>query len=247
MAETKQHPMLFADHLMGPLLDGRKVQTRRPVKPQPPRYINELHGGELSKRAPYDLEDPETGAVFGWGFQDDNDDFYKCSWRVGDLIWARETWNKPEPGPLNEGDLIVYRADYLDDPHGADGERSAEGRYRKWRPSIHMPKWACRCWMEITDVRVERIQSISDDDTEAEGVSAHMPTCRFWPSPAPSGWKHVLDSNGYSVDGEPECDCGGNSWQEIFAASWNSIYPGTWEENIWVWAMTFRRVDAPTT
>jgi hypothetical protein len=92
---------------------------------------------------------------------------------------------------------------------------------------------------------VQRIQEISDDDIEAECTSAHMPTCHLNPSPSPSRWKHVLDGNGYSVGGEPECDCGGYSWKEIFAASWSSIYPGSWERNDWVWALTFKPAEAP--
>src|SRR5690349_5366428 len=84
--------MLFSQQFIPKLLSGEKTQTRRPFNPQPPSYIDELHGNDLRGRAPYPLEHPETGAVIGYGFQDDNDMFYRVPCRVGDVIWVRETW-----------------------------------------------------------------------------------------------------------------------------------------------------------
>lgn len=228
---TKHHGMLFADRLMPLLLDGSKTQTRRPVNPQPPSYIDALHGNDLRGRAPYDLEHPESGSIVGRGFQDDDDVFYKCPWNVGDLIWCRETWTThyctaEEDGV--QGDVPIYRADFDYDAYGL------EPGDIKWKPSIHMPKWACRCWKEITDVRVQRIQEISDDDLEAECSPAHMPTCFHYPSKYPATCQQT---------GEPLCSCPSYSWKEIFSESWATIYPGSWEQNIWVWVIHFRRID----
>jgi hypothetical protein len=86
----------------------------------------------------------------------------------GEHLWVRETW-QAEPGPLQPGRAIVYREDYRDDPHGYDGEKSLEGRYRTWRPSIFMPRWASRITLEITDGRVQRLQDITEDDAQDEG------------------------------------------------------------------------------
>lgn len=207
MEAKKHHGLLFADRLMPSMLDGSKTQTRRPVKPQPPSYIDALHGHDLRGRAPYDLEHPESGAIIGRGFQDDDDVFYKCHWSVGDLIWCRETW-------ATDDDLESYWGGIEAFPDDARTWESMKFRATasdfelkttKWRPSIHMPKWACRCWKEITDVRVQRIQEISEEDARAEG----------------------------------------SAMRTRFIDSWSTIYPGSWEQNIWVWALTLKPAPQP--
>lgn len=183
----KHHGMLFADRLMPPLLSGAKTQTRLPINPQPE------HGAELCHWSPT-----------GWAMKA-ADGACRCKpirgYHVGDLIWARECW--AEIGDEAEGvpREFVYRADGGD---YSDWE-SVDGDKFRWYPSIHMPRRACRCWLEITDVRVQRIQEISEEDAIAEGSETRT----------------------------------------RFIESWSSIYPGSWERNDWVWALSFRRVDAP--
>lgn len=151
----KERPILMNAAMVRAVLDGRKTQTRRIIKPQPPAYINDLHGGELSERAPYELYDNETGVVCGHGFADDNDRFYTCPFgKVGERIWVRETFGEFWGG-------YKYRATY-DHPDLAEGN---------WKPSIHMPRKASRITLEITDVRVERLVEISEADAYAEGVT----------------------------------------------------------------------------
>lgn len=157
-----ERPILFSGPMVRAILEGRKTQTRRIVKPQPPQYINELHGDELSKRAPYALECNETGNIVGSGFQDDNDALYKCPYgTVGDRLWVREAFHKIS----GNTQACVYRASC---------ENGSEKNY-KFTPSIHMPRWASRITLGITGVRVERLQDISEADAIAEGCEPVNP------------------------------------------------------------------------
>ena len=109
--------------------------------------------------------------------------------------------------------LCEYRADYPDGYQAADG----------WTPSIHMPRTASRILLEITDVRVERLNAISQEDAQAEGMEL-------------TGWRPT-----YS-----DPDSGGEVWTpyDNFAQLWESIYgEESWKANPWVWVITFRRVE----
>ena len=100
-----------------------------------------------------------------------------------------------------------------------------------WRPSIHMPRWASRITLEITDIRVERLQEISEDDAKAEGVE---------PWVIGDGWRE------YGLP--PDVEAAGThplrSARDSFASLWESINgPGSWKANPWVWVIEFRRVS----
>lgn len=211
----KERPILFSAPMVRAIIDGMKTQTRRIVKPQPPSYIDELHGNDLRGRAPYRLDDNETGAVLGSGFQDDNDVFYKCPYGIpGDRLWVRECWGlfdtQPSDGP--ERAYVYYRA--------TDGD-DRDLRYQLWRPSIHMPRWASRITLEVVGVRVERVQDISEADAEAEGFERT-----------------------FAADGS-EYGAGLTTATEAFAALWSKITgPASWSENPWVWVVEFRRIEA---
>lgn len=158
----KERPILFSGPMVRAILSGRKTQTRRPVKPHPPAYIDELHGGELRQRAPYQLECPETGSILGYGFEDDDGRLYQCPYGVpGDRLWVRETFKA-------DGEFAKYktgRVRYLADIEPPAYERG-------WRPSIHMPRWASRITLEVVGVRVERVLDITGADAAAEGFEA---------------------------------------------------------------------------
>ena len=156
----KERPILFSGPMVRAILEGRKTQTRRPVKPQPPAYIDELYGGELRQQAPYQLECHESGCVLGYGFEDDNGQLYQCPFGVPcDRLWVRETF-------MAHADEIAYAAT---DQHLVGCDR--------WRPSIHMPRLASRITLEVVGVRVERVQDISDADAQAEGVEPGCLSC----------------------------------------------------------------------
>ncbi|EON11952.1 hypothetical protein C266_19253 [Pandoraea sp. SD6-2] len=202
--------------MVNAVLDGSKTQTRWPVAVQPPQHTREV----LTFHHP----DPRTHF---WAFDGASlmDWAYPCPHgEVGDRLYVRETWqhsNHPL-GPYDDNCLVFYRADYLDDPHGPDGEKSPEGKYRAWRPSIHMPRSASRITLDITGVRVERLQDISEKDALAEGIQQQT-----------TGW--------FSVPGFAGA---GTSARAAFALLWQSINgPGSWDANPWVWVVEFKRVD----
>ena len=138
----------------------------------------------------------------------------------GDRLWVRETWqhaNSPH-GPYEPGCTCFYRADYWDDPHGMDGEKSPEGKYRARIPSIHMPRAASRINLEVVHVRVEKLQDISEADAIAEG--------------APGGHGSIP---GYIYAATPH---------EHYRHIWESINgAGSWDKNPWVWVVEFKRVE----
>jgi hypothetical protein len=156
-------------------------------------------------------------------------------YQVGDLLWVRETWkwddckdDSYDGAPADIGmSFVTYKAQ---DPkqlwHWCTHDLEVCKRWadndecfnsKKWRPSIHMPKWAARIWLEVTGVKVERVQDISEDDAKREGVRLYIP-------------------NGYEAQ-----DLRG--FKKPFRDLWESIYPGSWDRNDWVAAYTFRRVE----
>ncbi len=140
----RELPILFSTPMVLAILDGRKTMTRRVVKPQP-LWVAGPH-------IPFKTPDANPKGII------------KCPYgQPGDRLWVRETWADNIPGCPNG---ITYRADHID-PKG-DGPANPI----KWKPSIHMPKAAARIWLEVVSVRVERLNSISEGDAKAEGVSS---------------------------------------------------------------------------
>lgn len=200
----RERPILFSGPMVRAILDGRKTQTRRIIKPQPPEGIDDLHGGKLSQRAPYRLEHPETGQILGNGFEDEDGRFYKCPYGfVGDVLWVRECFGT-DPYASQKGHTeLHYRADWKGDSDYP----------MKWKPSIHMPKVACRLRLRITDIRVERLQDITEADAGAEGCDVNIP------------------------DGYPcAVACFHDLWQSING-------PDSWHHNPWVWVVNFHRLE----
>lgn len=214
----KERPILFSGAMVRALLAGTKTQTRRVVKPQPRR----VDGGVPFGDAP------------AWAHAEPGSAMMRCPYgKPGDWLWVREAWqhsNHPY-GPYDEDCMVFYRADFLDDVHGPDGEKSPEGHYRTWRPSIHMPRTASRIVLEIKSVRVERLQDISEADAIAEGIERadDFFDCRCWRAyDEPKGSDVVF----------PDDPIGS------YASLWMSINgPGSWDANPWVWALEFRRLN----
>ena len=194
--------MIFNGEMVRALLDGRKTQTRRIVKPQP----------ELTERSGFSW----NGALYGAGSdsRETNRNFAhtKCPFgKPGDRIWVRETWERYNID--QDSHDMAYRATPPQDWPDAG----------RWRPSIHMPRWASRILLEITDVRVERLNDISQEDAQAEGMEL-------------TGWRPT-----YS-----DPDSGGEvcTPYDNFALLWESIYgEKSWQSNPWVWVIEFKRIE----
>lgn len=211
--QIKERPILFSAPMVRAILEGRKTVTRREVKKQ--AALDCLAAGF----EPAFLALPGNSDLCPYG-------------RQGDRLWVRETWYcdhfEVMRGPyLKPDDLNVSEA--IDDGtlvYAADGLTPYEADQPIWKPSIHMPRWASRILLEITDVRVERLQAISDKQALAEGV-------RLYADHAALGdWYHVEGKETYSADP-----------RKSFELLWSSINgPTAWDANPWVWAVEFKRV-----
>ncbi|HBR2265426.1 TPA: morphogenetic protein [Klebsiella pneumoniae] len=164
--------MIFNGEMVRAILDGRKTQTRRIMVPQP---ADDIERGIFPN--------PE---VIGWKsslrHKHGSTTAHFCPYgKPGDRIWVRETFQGPlfdydlmdsyckDPTPFEKPEFCVYKADGVPAPEFYDAD---DELHCCWRPSIHMPRWASRILLEITDVRVERLRSMSQDDARAEGVIA---------------------------------------------------------------------------
>lgn len=231
----KARPILFSSPMIRALLAGSKTQTRRIVKPQP----GELDRPFMMDDGTWHVTDSRGGNMSPLGTHDNG----ACPYGgPGDLLWVREG-----------GELL--RDAYDNDPatgqdlwrdvgwvHGADGQIIERPRFpslgglaewvdacaRHRRPSIHMPRWASRLTLEITGVRVERLQDISEADAKAEGLFE-------WALQGPSddtllawGWK------------PREADVGFATPVGAYRGLWKHINgPGSWDANPYVWAVSF--------
>lgn len=213
----KERPIIFNYEMVRAILEGRKTQTRRPVKPQPKYKIV-----------------PCSQVKTGWAETTTDDHLWDCTCSLpsgpvtvtspygkpGDRLWVRETWIEGhealEDGTLDwNNDKVWYRA--TDDLERWQDASSDFAKNVPWRPSIHMPRRVSRITLEITDVRVEKIKDISEEDAfqELGIVHAFHPVAIMGPI-------------------------------KPFKELWDSIYASKnldWEANPWVWVYEFRRVE----
>ncbi|EMO8770724.1 morphogenetic protein [Klebsiella variicola] len=213
----KERGMIFNGEMVRAILDGRKTQTRRPMKfPVHDKNLGcELAGNELA------------GELSAGNYL--NSEFGK----PGDRIWVRETFQGPlfdfdlmdsyckDSTPFEKPEFCVYKADGIPAPEFYDADDELHCR---WRPSIHMPRWASRILLEITNVRVERLNSMHDVDAMREGIQ-NLTTC----SHSDFGIPGVVNAQ-HPV--------------RAFQLLWESIYgTDSWHANPWVWVIEFKRVE----
>lgn len=220
----KERPTLFNGDVVRAILDGRKTQARRVIKGEPNKV----------------LWNPIMLAGYA-GWTDDHGNPVRCPYgNPGDQLWVRETWkfydgytagakggeHKLDRKGYSSWSEIVYKS-------GGESKRfnrapmeswdkyptwERNRNVAPWKPSIHMPRWASRIQLEVKSVRVERVQNISDADAKAEGFEP--------PADAPEVVEQI-----------------GTYSQMLFAGAWESLSPGSWSQNDWVWVVEFERID----
>ena len=192
----RDRPILFSGAMVHAILEGRKSQTRRVVKPQ------------------------AGGACAGCGARVDS------RHRVGGTrLWVREAFM---PAPMEVAPTHP-RTTRWNIAYAAGGQAELEApaeynpvlyNYERWTPSIFMPRWACRLVLEVTDVRVEKLQEISEADAEAEGVELQGGAAL---------WPHINR---------------GDKMKSAYRDLWDSLNAkrAPWASNPWVWVISFRRL-----
>lgn len=197
-----ERPILMTPENGQKCFDGIKTQTRRIVNPQPPEGATIWQSEGIGDVWQVRRCDPWHSIKCPYG-------------TIGDRLWIREAgWFKQWPG----GNTVkAYKANW----NGHNGNPWGEIGPRKWMPSIHMPRWACRTVVEITEIRVQRVQEINQVDVEAEGCKGE------WVMPGK-----------YSLNGHRA-----RPTIEQFKTLWNSINGAdSWDANPWVWVLSFRKV-----
>lgn len=184
---TRERPILFSGEMVRAIREDRKTQTRRVIKPQPDPRLTEVQCPAID---PTRSREPLLGSCRFWLYAGDGtvaSDLYECPYgRVGDWLWVRETWSlvrpysDPETGHVEDivewtGPLPKSLPDGWRVWYAADGDDIAAHRddrlVERWRPSIHLPRWACRLALRVTSVKVERLTDISEADAIAEGFN----------------------------------------------------------------------------
>lgn len=202
-------PILFNTEMVRAILDGHKSCTRRICKDANEYTVPDMNFYNADKRtyAVHNFADLEHTEQLSTAEK-------TCPICPGDILYVRETWYK-------ELERYLYRADYSDTEKFYRGGKEIE---MKWHPSIRMPKEAARIWLKVTDVRVERLQEITDKDAEREGAQPDYP----------------FD---YDV----------NKWPNLehFKKIWNSTIKKSdldrygWNASPWVWVIEFERYEKP--
>ncbi|HBW1980128.1 TPA: hypothetical protein N3006_002823 [Klebsiella quasipneumoniae] len=209
--------MIFNAEMARAILDGRKTQTRRPIKWKQTRFT------EIGER--------EDGSKWPWSEDTERacDFWHPCPFgAVGDRIWVRETFCPVDDTQYGGEKWVDYRATPKFEASHPAGWDSApnDAEALKWRPSIHMPRWASRILLEITDVRVERLNAISEEDATAEGV--------------PPAGSLLPDYLGTFLTPKGDFATAKVAFQRL----WESIYgEESWKANGWVWVISFKRVE----
>ena len=245
--------MIFNAEMVRAILDGRKTQTRREVKLNldiarlattydwatslAANHYQGLTEEQIQQKAeslrgvihPVILDNGQMVSII-------------CPHgKPGDRIWVRETFCPVDDTQYGGEKWVDYRATPRYEASHPAGWDSApnDAEALKWRPSIHMPRWASRILLEITDVRVERLNAISEEDAQREGVHTEV-------------WDQTVVARNYAARDEffqfwsedmPHYVEMNQLYRSSFRSLWESIYGAeNWQANPWVWVIEFKRV-----
>ncbi|WP_419795069.1 hypothetical protein MYA83_12415 [Pseudomonas palleroniana] len=225
MTTIKERPILFSAPMVRAILEGRKTVTRRPVKVQPHIdasdnfCVGNSNYGQDGYGKPVTKHFVNSCCPFG---------------KPGDRLWVRETWatdaqvDAVAPRDLSQGEPILYAADDAIRQTGCSMITPGRGR-----PSIHMPRWVSRILLEITDVRVERLQGITEEQAVAEGL--------IWQGQENGKAFYSHAERNYPPGAHQQFGISGTDAVSAFRNLWTSV-GGDWDANPWVWSVSFRRV-----
>lgn len=216
----KERGVIFNSEMVRAILDGRKTQTRQIIKAVPTTH--DFHGWVMSSTCKKD-EGKACWAIGDSLLLKDPIRLNCPLGKIGDRLWVRETFGLRvlRDALGGTGEFITYRASNPDAVYCAwDGGHIP----MKWRPSSQMTRWRSRILLEITGVRVERLQDISEEDAAAEGVAPLHGG--YWRHYQPDWTQHQLSARG------------------SFVTLWNSIYGvDAWNKNQWVWVIEFKQIQ----
>ena len=225
----REKPILFSTPMVKAILDGRKTMTRRVI-------------GDRDITNWFDIDVDGKAIAY---IEQSTGDCYKpediCPYRPGDRLWVKETW---KVGCIGDSEApgfgFKYRAgadDYVLNTYPTDEERfELINKYvvkKGWQSSLFMPREAARIWLEVTSVRVERLQEMTEEDAKAEGITS------FWAEPHRDVAPFIGVAKELGVD---LCSTRRDAFQQL----WNSINAKRgygWDVNPWVWVIEFKRVD----
>ena len=220
--KEKERPIIMGAESVRAILEERKTQTRRVIKPQP-----KLIG---APNVPFKTDDANHKGIINCPYG-----------KVGDRLWVRETWAEAHYWNNDvDAETPIYRASDYKTPI----------KPVVWKSPMFMPRWASRITLEIADIRVERLQDITEDDALVEGImsneeyEARASEDNLFPCPRCEGYQ-VHEAFGYDY-GITEVDCTYcNTQKKRYRIVWDSLnakrgYP--WKSNPWVWVVTFKTV-----
>jgi len=207
----KEHPILFSTSMVQAILAGQKTQTRRIVNPQP--FLSKTYRSYSPKYEEYYTLN---------GKKEMNDWIKFCKYgQIDDILWVRETWS---PIEFENGINYRYKATFVENSE----------LHPKWKPSIFMPKVACRIKLLIKNIRVERLNDISEQDAVYEGIEEEG---EFWKS------YEIIHSGRHKGEMNPHSSVPNLSAITSYRELWESINGfDSWAKNPWCWVIEFKKL-----